>query len=133
MTSRLLAAGVLAGATALAGPAAAPASAQAAPAPGAGGTTILDLIPGGTRDRMIAQVPLVDAATGLRAAVERAPSRGYAGIGLVGDHVTLWWKGNLPADVASAVAVARRIAPVEVAKAAYAKTELAAAAARIAP
>ncbi|WP_431906299.1 cellulose binding domain-containing protein [Micromonospora carbonacea] len=133
VTSRVLVAGVLAGATALAGPAAASVPAQAAPALGAGDATILDLIPAGTRDRMVAQVPLVDAATGLRAAVERAPSRGYAGIGLVGDHVTLWWKGSLPADVASAVAVARRIAPVEVAKAAYAKTELAAAAARIAP
>ncbi|MER5700443.1 cellulose binding domain-containing protein [Micromonospora sp. NPDC002296] len=132
VTSRVLAAGALAGATALVGPAAVPARAEAGPAPKVNDAAILDLIPAGTRDRMVAQIPLVDAATGLRAAVERGPSRGYAGVGLVGDHVTLWWKGKLPADVASAVAVARRIAPVEVTHAAYAKTELAAAATRIA-
>ncbi|WP_229399134.1 cellulose binding domain-containing protein [Micromonospora okii] len=133
VTSRLLAAGALVGATALAGPAAVPARAQAGPAAKAGDAAILDLIPAATRARMAAQVPLVDAATGLRAAVERGPARGYAGIGLVGDHVALWWKGELPADIASAVAVARRIAPVEVTPAAYAKAELAAAAERIAP
>ena len=115
------------------GPAALPALAEAPPpAPAKTETSLLDLIPAQTRDRMLAQAPLVDAAT--RPHRRRAgPPRGYAGIGLVDDHVTLWWKGALPARVAAAVAAARRIAPVEVVGATYTRTELKKAAAKIAP
>ncbi|MEK8107805.1 hypothetical protein NKG94_27315 [Micromonospora sp. M12] len=82
---------------------------------------------------MAVQAPLVDAANVIRTAVERAPARGYAGIGLVDDHVTLWWKGAPPTDIAAAVTAARRTAPVEVANATYSRTELRKAAARLTP
>lgn len=71
---------------------------------------------------MRAQVPLVEAATVVKTAA--ADEAGYAGIGLVDDHVTVWWKGALPAHVATAVTEARNIAPVEVARAAYSRAEL---------
>ncbi len=73
--------------------------------------------------KMRAQVPLVKAASAIKAAVPDTAA-GYTGIGLVGDHVTMWWKGGLPAKVATAVTAARNIAPVEVAPAAYSKAEL---------
>lgn len=73
--------------------------------------------------KMRAQVPLVKAASAIKAAVPDTTA-GYTGIGLVGDHVTLWWKGGLPAKVATAVTAARNIAPVEVAPAAYSKAAL---------
>ncbi|WP_254910250.1 cellulose binding domain-containing protein [Micromonospora sp. NBS 11-29] len=103
--------------------------------PEAAGTarSLLDLIPARTVDRMVAQAPLVDAANVIRTAVDRSPARGYAGIGLVGDHVTLWWKGTPPTDIAAAVTAARRTAPVEVAGATYSRAELRRAAARLTP
>ncbi|MEV0330880.1 cellulose binding domain-containing protein [Micromonospora echinospora] len=130
--TRTVVVGALVGATALTGPASAyPESGQ----PGAAGAarSILDVVPARTLDRMIAQAPLVDAANVVRTAVERAPARGYAGIGLVDDHVTLWWKGAPPADIAAAVTAARRTAPVEVADATYSRAELRKAAARLTP
>ncbi|OZV77019.1 peptidase [Micromonospora echinospora] len=130
--TRTVVVGALVGATALTGPASAyPESGQ----PGATGAakSILDVIPAQTRDRMIAQAPLVDAANVIRTAVERAPARGYAGIGLVGDHVTLWWKGAPPADIVAAVTAARRTAPVEMADATYSRADLRTAAARLTP
>lgn len=75
-------------------------------------------------DRMRAQVPLVSAATALQTAVERGAPGGYAGIGLTDGHVTLWWKGALPAPVAKAVKAAQAVAPVTVAPARYSRTEL---------
>lgn len=138
----LVSASLLAGA-AVNGPAYALSSQPfAAPAGATGGapagapvaqTSLLDLLPADVRDRMTAQIPLVDAASVLRTAVEQGQSRGYAGIGLVDDHVTLWWKGALPADIAAAVATARRTAPVEVVGAKYSRTELLRASARITP
>ncbi|GAA1763070.1 hypothetical protein GCM10009681_37670 [Luedemannella helvata] len=85
-------------------------------------------VPASVRDAMRAQVPLVAAANAIKAAVEATDQKGYAGIGLTGDHVTLWWKGRLPATVASAVSAARGVAPVVVATAAHSRTELRAAA-----
>ncbi|WBB94914.1 cellulose binding domain-containing protein [Solwaraspora sp. WMMA2080] len=120
------------GTTALTGPTSASAEAHQ-PEPAGTTESILDLIPAPTLDRMVAQAPLVDAANVIRTAVDRAPGRGYAGIGLVDDQVTLWWKGEPPADIAAAVAAARRTAPVEVADATYSRAELRTAAARIAP
>lgn len=75
-------------------------------------------------DAMRAQVPLVAAASAVRTAVEATDKKGYAGIGLTGDHVTLWWKGTLPAKVADAVSAARVVAPVVVATAPYSQKEL---------
>lgn len=133
-TARTVAAAVLVGATLLAGsvgaapagaalglPSAAASQPLAAPT---GAAPLLDRLPADVRDRMIAQIPLVDAASVLRTAVEQGAPRGYAGIGLMDDHVTLWWKGALPADIARAVAAARRTAPVEVVGATYARAEL---------
>ncbi|MFE0591664.1 cellulose binding domain-containing protein [Micromonospora echinospora] len=130
--TRTVVVGALVGAAALAGPASAYSESGE---PGAAGAarSILDVIPAQTRARMIAQAPLVDAANVIRTAVERAPARGYAGIGLVGDHVTLWWKGAPPADIVAAVTAARRTAPVQVADATYSRAELRRAAARLTP
>ncbi|MDG4771849.1 cellulose binding domain-containing protein [Solwaraspora sp. WMMD792] len=124
--------GAMVGATALTSPASAIAEAHQ-PEPAEAVESILDVIPAQTLDRMVAQAPLVDAANVIRTAVERAPDRGYAGIGLVDDHVTLWWKGVLPADIAAVAAAARRTAPVEVANATYSRAELRTAAARLTP
>lgn len=133
-TARTVAAAALVGATLLAGAAgtgpAHAVSSQPFAAPAAE-AALLDLLPADVRDRMTAQIPLIDAASVLRTAVEQGEPRGYAGIGLVGDHVTLWWKGSLPADIATAVATARRTASVEVAEAKYSRTELKAAATRV--
>ncbi|MFG2049808.1 cellulose binding domain-containing protein [Micromonospora sp. NPDC048935] len=131
ITSTVIA-GALVGATALAGPTSAYAESGQ---PGAAGAaaSILDIIPAPTLDRMVDQAPLVDAANVIRTAVERAPARGYTGIGLVDDHVTLWWKGAPPADITAAVTAARRTAPVQVAKATYSRAELRKAAAALTP
>ncbi|MEU1751892.1 cellulose binding domain-containing protein [Micromonospora matsumotoense] len=138
---RAVVAGVLLGTTVLVGPLSAPS--HAAPSQPFGtsattptpenGRTLLDLIPAQTRDRMLAQTPLVDAANVVRTAIDAGAPRGYAGIGLVDDHVTLWWKGTLPSDVATAVTTARRTAPVEVVGATYSRSELKKAAAKLAP
>lgn len=130
--TRTVVVGTLVGATALTGPTSAYAESGQ---PGAAGAaeSILDIIPAQTLNRMVAQAPLVDAANVIRTAVERAPARGYAGIGLVDDHVTLWWKGVPPTDIAAAVTAARRTAPVEVANATYSRAELRKAAARLTP
>jgi hypothetical protein len=78
--------------------------------------------------RMRAQIPLARAATVLQKAVEHGPADGYAGVGLTGDHVTLWWKGDPPAQIRAAVRDARLVAPVDVASAEHSRTELNAAA-----
>lgn len=130
--TRTVVIGALVGATALAGPTSAYAEADQSGAAEAT-ESILDIIPAPTLDRMVAQAPLIDAANVIRTAVERAPARGYAGIGLVDGQVTLWWKGAPPADIAAAVNAARRTAPVEVANATYSRAELRKAAARLTP
>lgn len=130
--TRTVIVGALVGATALAGPTSVQAESGRAGAVGAA-ESLLDIIPAPTLDRMVAQAPLIDAANVIRTAVERAPARGYAGIGLVDDHVTLWWKGAPPADIAAAVTAAGRTAPVEVANATYSRAELRKAAARLTP
>ncbi|WBB71391.1 cellulose binding domain-containing protein [Micromonospora sp. WMMD1128] len=130
--ARAVIAGTVIGATALTGPSAVHAGSGQPEAAGSA-ESILDLVPAPTLARMVAQAPLVDAANVIRTAVDRAPARGYAGIGLVDDHVTLWWKGAPPTDVAAAVTAARRTAPVEVAAATYSRAELRTAAARLTP
>ncbi|WFE39805.1 cellulose binding domain-containing protein [Micromonospora sp. WMMD998] len=130
--ARVVIAGTVVGATALTGPSAVHAG-SGQPETAGSAETILDLVPAPTLARMVAQAPLVDAANVIRTAVERAPARGYAGVGLVDDHVTLWWKGTPPTDIAAAVTAARHTAPVEVAAATYSRAELRTAAARLAP
>lgn len=133
-TARTVAAGALVGVTLLGGPVGPPPASASQPfAAPATTASLLDLLPAAVRDRMTAQIPLVDAASTLRTAVDQGKPRGYAGIGLVDDHVALWWKGALPADIAAAVATARRTAPVEVHDARHSRTELAKAAARLRP
>jgi hypothetical protein len=80
------------------------------------------------------QIPLVDAATIVRAA---AQSPGVAGLGSIvieARSVAVWWKGGqeaLPAPVASAVAQARGVAPVRVEDARFSMAELRAASATL--
>ncbi|WP_157641158.1 hypothetical protein [Longispora albida] len=79
---------------------------------------------------MAAQLPLKSAASEIRWAVERESGpAGFAGIGLAGGRVTLWWKGELPKPVAKAVDRARATATVTVEPAAYSREELRTAAA----
>jgi hypothetical protein len=60
----------------------------------------------------------------LEAAVKLPRTSGYAGVAYEGDGVTLYYKGSLPAAMASAVADARRIGPVTVKMAAFSRAEL---------
>lgn len=78
--------------------------------------------------RMLAQQPLVHAAEVIQAEVDRGAGHGFAGIVLEEDHVALWWKGRVPADIRGAVAAAEKRAPVEIERAAYSNAELRAAA-----
>ncbi|GAB1511216.1 chymotrypsin family serine protease [Actinophytocola sp. KF-1] len=80
-------------------------------------------------DLSLQQRPLVEAAERLQAVVDRGEHPGFAGIVLADKEVTVWWKGPVPRPVASAVARVSRDVPVRVARAAYSRTEIAAAAA----
>jgi hypothetical protein len=100
----------------------------AAPAPGPldrAGLSAAD------QDRMHRQRPLVSAAAQIRWEIERHRHPGYAGLTLAGGHVALWWKGPVPAAMATVVARASGIAPIRLHAAAYSLAELRAAAARI--
>jgi hypothetical protein len=80
------------------------------------------------------QLPLVDAATVIRTAVETDGVDGLASIVIEDKSVTVWWKGGrqaLPARIASVVTQARKVAPVRVATAAYSISELRAASAKL--
>lgn len=70
------------------------------------------------------QATLTQAAHLIRAEVEQGFDAGYAGISLENDSVAVWWKGELPAPVADAVAAARKIAPVGVNAAEHSLAEL---------
>jgi hypothetical protein len=76
--------------------------------------------------RMLDQQPLVHAADVIQGAV--SGFAGFAGIVLEDDHVSLWWKGAVPAEVTAAVAKAESQAPVEIEHARYSNAELRAAA-----
>ncbi|GGP54481.1 trypsin-like serine protease [Saccharothrix coeruleofusca] len=82
-------------------------------------------------DRMLAQQPLIRAADVIQAEVLRGGHTGFAGIVLEDDHVALWWKGEVPEPITTAVARATRQAPVRVRPAAHSNAELRAAAAAI--
>ncbi|MEW2077367.1 trypsin-like serine protease [Streptomyces sp. NPDC013433] len=74
--------------------------------------------------KMNEQRPLVAAASILAKAQERGHYEGYTGIGLQEDHVTLWWKGDLPEPVQRAAERARRTAPVHIVAADHSLAEL---------
>lgn len=79
-------------------------------------------------DRMLAQQPLIRAADVIQAEVLRGGHAGFAGIVLRDDHVDLWWKGDVPAEVTAAVDRAGVRAPVEIESAKHSNAELRAAA-----
>ncbi|MCP2323466.1 hypothetical protein HDA40_001973 [Hamadaea flava] len=85
------------------------------------------------RSRVIAQQPAVAAAHLLMKAVRDRPSsaQGFADIAVGELDVRLSWKGDVPKSFQSALASARRIAPVTVRPAAYSRMELDAAAASL--
>ncbi|WP_212993172.1 trypsin-like serine protease [Actinoplanes auranticolor] len=70
------------------------------------------------------QIPLVQAASAVRKEIERRGPAGYAGIELEDEHVTVWWKGKLPAEMERTIAAARKIAPVHVGTAKHSLREL---------
>jgi streptogrisin D len=84
-------------------------------------------IPEGARSVMLAQIPLQQAASRIRNAVEGGDDAGYAGIELAQGRVVLWWKGALSPSMAVVVSEANRIAPVEVRPAVHSRAELRAA------
>ncbi|MGK5440359.1 RICIN domain-containing protein [Micromonospora sp. URMC 105] len=84
--------------------------------------------------RMLKQVPLVDAATVVRTATETLEAAGLASIVIEERSVAVWWKGGrqaLPAQLAAVIEEANRIAPVRVANARFSKSELLAASAQL--
>lgn len=82
-------------------------------------------VPAGIRQKMLAQVPLKEAASKISWAVEReGGAGGFAGIVLQPKSVELWWKGTLPSSVNDALAKARGVAAVEVKTARYSQAEL---------
>ncbi|MFC8370738.1 MULTISPECIES: trypsin-like serine protease [unclassified Streptomyces] len=74
--------------------------------------------------KMNEQRPLVAAASILAKAQEQGHYEGYTGIGLQEDHVTLWWKGDLPEPVQRAAERARKTAPVHIVAADHSLAEL---------
>ena len=80
-------------------------------------------------DLSLQQRPLVMAAEQVLASAGGRP--GYAGITLADKEVMLWWKGDVPADVTSAVKSASKQAPVRVAAAAHSQAELTVAAKKL--
>lgn len=80
---------------------------------------------------MLAQQPLIAAADVIQAEVDRGADAGFAGIVLEEDHVALWWKGAVPAEITAAVEKAEATAPVAIERATHSNAELRAAAARI--
>jgi hypothetical protein len=92
-------------------------------------TTPFGYIAPAVKAKMLAQAPLAAAAGRISRAVER--SAGYAGVGLDGSQVVVWWKGALPRAVRDVLNAERRSVQVRVAPAAHTRAELRAAAARI--
>jgi hypothetical protein len=70
------------------------------------------------------QIPLVQAAGAIRKEIERRGHAGYAGIELEDEHVTVWWKGKLPAQIQRTIDAARTTAPVQVRAAKHSLREL---------
>jgi streptogrisin D len=81
-----------------------------------------------TWQRMLAQQPLIHAADVIQARVRAGFDKGFAGIVLQDDHVALWWKGAVPAEITRAIHEAEATAPVEIERAKYSNAELKAAA-----
>ncbi|GEM_PF-4403271 len=86
--------------------------------------SLVDILPVAVRDKMMAQVPLKEAASQIRWAVERGDDIGFAGISLEETAVVLYWKGILSDSMRNVIEGARDVAPVEVRDAPYALAEL---------
>lgn len=84
------------------------------------------------RAKMEAQRPLVEAASRIQNIVDAGATDGYAGVVLDEDHVTVWWKGGVPAAVRDTIAEVQRTTPVKVAPAVHSRAELESAAEGIA-
>lgn len=82
-------------------------------------------------EESLKQIPLVQAASAIRAEIERGNYPGYAGIELEDAQVAVWWKGKLPARINQVINKARSTAPVRVGAAAYSLRELRAAGAKV--
>lgn len=74
-----------------------------------------------TLARMLTQAPLVSSAEQVYKVIDEGTALGFSGIVLEDDHVVLWWKGDLPPDVASVVQSQENVV---VAEAAYSRREL---------
>ncbi|WBB53664.1 cellulose binding domain-containing protein [Verrucosispora sp. WMMD573] len=107
------------------------AAASPAAPPGVPAANLFERLSPTVQERMAGQLTLVDAASVIRSAVEAGEPRGYAGLGLVDNHVTLWWKGAVPADIAAAVRSVEKLAEVRVEPARYSGKELQAAAVKL--
>ncbi|MBB5781035.1 hypothetical protein [Nonomuraea jabiensis] len=94
-------------------------------------STPFSYISPGDRDKLIAQIPLQQAASRIRWAVERTKAPGFAGIALQDGQVVLWWKGSPPAAVQTAIASARQEAPIQTRRAPHSLAELEAASAAV--
>lgn len=78
----------------------------------------------GLGKKLLAQQPLLEAASAVRWAVERGDSAGFTGVALRDDEIEVLWKGSVPAALSTAIAEARHIAPVRIKSAPYSLAEL---------
>ena len=86
-------------------------------------------IPEAERQALLTQIPISEAASQIRAAVENGDDAGFAGIELMADSIVLWWKGALSPSMALLVAATSKTVPVHVKTAAHTRSELGAASA----
>ena len=105
-------------------------------------TPVPDPIPADATDPFLADMSpetlaIMRTQEALHPAVEilqraiRESSTGYAGLAFEGDGITLYWKGDLPSDVARARNAAQKIGPISVRKAQFSKADLESQAERI--
>jgi streptogrisin D len=92
-------------------------------------TDPMTAVPADDRAAMLAQEPLVDAASKIRAAVENGDSAGFSDLRLQDGKVVVYWRGELGPSMSAVVAEANKLAPVEVRAASRTRAELRAAAA----
>jgi streptogrisin D len=81
-------------------------------------------IPVHLRAKLVAQLPLLRAASRIRWAVERRHRSGFAGIALRDGTVELFWKGQPRGAIARAITLAGDTAPVRIRGARYSFAEL---------
>lgn len=109
----------------------APPAATAAPASAAPSTSQRPFQTAEFPERARRQIPLVQAASMIRAEIESGNYPGYAGIELEDGRVAVYWKGTLPRRVSQAIGKARSIAAVRVGAAPHSLRELRTAGAKL--